>query len=399
MELRSLAVACVLLMSMHAQAQISNNVVRIGVLSDMSGIFATASGPGSVVAARMAVEDFGASVRGAPIEIVSADHQNKPDVGSTIVRKWFDTEDVDAVADIPVSSIALAAQEIAREKRRTLLISGGSSSDLYGKACSPYSVQWADDTYALSSGTVKAVMQGGGDSWYFITVDFAFGHALERDAMRSVGQGGGKVIGSVRHPIGTLDLASFLLRAQSSGAKVVGLANVGSDTANSVKQARQFGVQQSQSLVAFLMFLTDIEGLGLADAQGLYILDGFYWDQNEASRKWSSRFLKRHGKMPTKDHAATYAAVVHYLRAIDAAGTDSADVVNAQMRKMPIDYFGRSGSIRADGRVIYDLTLYQIKSPKESEYAWDFQKEIRTIAAAEAFRPEGEGGCPLASQR
>ena len=291
----------------------------------MSGIFATASGPGSVVAARMAVEDFGGRVRGAPIEIISADHQNKPDVGSNIVRKWFDTEDVDAIADLPVSSIALAAQEIAREKRKTMLISGGATSDLNGKACSPYGTQWADDTYALSSGTAKAVLQGGGDTWFFITVDFAFGHALERDATRAVLEGGGKVIGSVRHPIGTMDLASFLLRAQSSGSKVIGLANVGSDTANSVKQARQFGVQKSQSMVAFLMFLTDIEGLGLDDAQGLYILDGFYWDQNEASREWSRRFLERHGKMPTKDHAATYASILHYQRAVDAAGSDDAE--------------------------------------------------------------------------
>lgn len=386
---------CLALASPSA-AQISDDVVRIGVLTDMNGIFSAASGTGSLVAAKMAVEDFGGKVKGKPVEVISADHQNKPDVGAAIIRKWFDTEKVDAVADLPVSSIALAAQEIARQKKRTLLISGGATSDLYGRACSPYSSVWSDDSYTLSATTTKAVMDGGGKDWFFLTVDYTFGHALERDASTIIKANGGRVLGSVRHPMGQSDLSSFLLQAQASKAKIIGLANVGSDTTNTLKQAAEFSIGKGdQSLVAFLYFLTDIHSVGLNTAQGIYLLDGFYWDQNNEARKWALRFQKRHGTMPTKEHAATYSAIVHYLRAIDASGTDDADVVNRAMKTIDVNHFGHKGSIRKDGRVLFDMTLYQIKSPSESKAPWDYLKPVRTIPQDQAFRPLNQGDCPL----
>lgn len=399
MILRVLAAICFVLgLSQQGHAQISDDVVRIGVLTDMNGIFSAATGPGSVLAAQMAAEDFGGQVRGKPIEIISADHQNKPDVGAGIVRKWFDTGKVDAVTDMPVSSIALAAQEIARERKKTLLISGGATSDLYGKACSPYSSLWSDDTYTLAAATAKAVLETGGKEWFFIAVDYALGHALERDATSIINANGGKVLGAVRHSMGQPDMASFLLQAQSSKATVIELANVGSDTSNTLKQAREFGISQGgQSLVAFLYFITDIHAVGLDVAQGLYLLDGFYWDQNQEARDWSIRFQTRQHAMPTKEQAATYAAVTHYLRAIEFSGTDDAEVVNAAMKTMEVDYFGHKGSIRKDGRVLFDETLYQVKSPAESKAGWDYLKPVRVIAKEVAFRPLDQGGCPSAN--
>jgi branched-chain amino acid transport system substrate-binding protein len=379
--------------------QISDDAVRIGVLTDMNGIFAAASGPGSVLAAQMAAEDFGGKVRGKPIEIISADHQNKPDVGTAIIRKWFDTESVDAVTDLPLSSIALAAQEIARQKKKTLLISGGATSDLYGKACSPYSTLWSDDTYTLAATTAKAILDNGGKEWFFVTVDYALGHALERDATSIINANGGKVLGAVRHPLGQPDLASFLLQAQSSKSKVIGLANVGSDTSNTLKQAKEFGISQGgQSVVAFLYFLTDVHAVGLDVAQGLYLLDGFYWDQNKEARDWAVRFQARHkGAMPTKEHAATYSAVMHYLKAVDLSGTDASEQANAAMRTLEVNHFGHKGSIRVDGRVLFDETLYQVKSPAESKASWDYLKRVRVISRDVAFRPLEQGGCPLAN--
>ncbi|HEY0523014.1 MAG TPA: ABC transporter substrate-binding protein [Stellaceae bacterium] len=379
-----------------AAAQISDDVVKIGVLTDESGLYADIGGAGSFVAAKMAAEDFGGKVRGKPIEIVHADHQNKPDVGSSIMNRWFDNEQVDAVTDLPVSSIGLAAQEIGRQKKRTMLIAGAATSDITGKACSPYTIHWADDTYALASSTARAVVQNGGDTWFFITVDYAFGQAMERDASTFVTASGGKVLGSVRHPLNTADFSSYLLQAQASKAKIIGLANVGGDTENAIKQASEFGILTGgQSLAGFLVFLTEVHSLGLQRAQKLFISDGFYWDQNDQARTWSKRFFQQVGRMPTKQQAAVYASITHYLKAIDATGTDEAGAVNAQMRKMPVDYFGHAGSIRPDGRVLYDLTLYQVKSPDESKYDWDYLNPIRTTPKDQAFRPESEGGCNL----
>jgi branched-chain amino acid transport system substrate-binding protein len=399
MILRALLAICLFLgLVREGYAQISDDVVRIGVLTDMNGIFAAASGPGSVLAAQMAAEDFGGKVRGKPIEIISADHQNKPDVGAGIIRRWFDTEKVDAVTDLPLSSIALAAQEISRQKKKTLLISGGATSDLYGKACSPYSTLWSDDTYTLAAATAKAVIKNGGNEWFFITVDYALGHALERDATAIINTSGGTVLGAVRHPLGQPDLASFLLQAQSSKAKVIGLANVGSDTSNTLKQAKEFGISQGdQSMVAFLYFLTDIHAVGLDVAQGLYILDGFYWDQNKEAHDWSIRFQERQHAMPTKEQAATYSAVVHYLKAIDFSGTDDAESVGAAMKTIEVNHFGHKGSIRKDGRVLFDETLYQVKSPAESKASWDYLKPVRLIPKDMAFRPLDQGGCPLSN--
>ena len=377
-------------------AGFTGDQIKIGVLTDESGQFSTIGGKGSVLAAEMAARDFGGAIDGKPIIIIDADHQNKPDVGSAILRRWFDQEGVDAVTDLPVSSVALAAQEIARDKRKTLLISGAASSALTGKACSPYSSQWADDSYALAHGTAKAVVAAGGKSWYFLTADYAFGADMEKDASAAVTASGGTVIGSVRHPLGTADFSSFLLQAQASKARVVGLANAGGDTVGAIKQAVEFGLTQSgQALAGFLIFITDIHALTPKVAQSLYVTEGFYWDQNDEARAFSKRFFDQIGRMPTKQQAATYASVTHYLKAARSAGTTEAATVNQEMRRLPVDFFGRAGSIRRDGRVLYDLTLYQVKSPDAIKGPWDYYREIATIPAAEAFRPAGEGGCTL----
>lgn len=379
-----------------ARAEISGRAVRIGVLTDMGGQFADIGGKGSLVAAELAAEDFGGKVAGAPIEIIAGDHQNKPDVGGAILRKWFDEDGVDAVADLPVSSVALAAQDIARQKKKTLLISGAAVSELTGKACSPYSSHWADDTFALANATGKAVTKSGGKSWFFITVDYSFGHAMERDAAAAVEASGGKMLGDVRHPLGAADLSSFLLQAQASKAEVIGLANVGKDTSNAIKQAAEFGLTTGgQKLAGFLVFLTDIKAIGLPLAKGLMVSTGFYWDQNEEARAFAKRFEAKIGRMPTKQQASVYASVKHYLKAVAASGSDEAGIVNAEMRRLPVDYFGHAASIRPDGRVLYDLTLYEVKSPAESKGPWDFYKPITTLPAAEVFRPAAEAGCPI----
>ncbi len=379
-----------------APAQVSGNVVRIGVLADMGGQFADIGGHGSVVAAQLAADDFGGKVAGVPVEIISGDHQNKPDVGGAMLRKWFDEGGVDAVADVPVSSVALAAQEIARDKKKTLLISGAATSDLTGKACSPYSTHWADDTYALARATGRAVTQGGGTSWFFLTADYSFGQAMERDATTAITAAGGKVLGAARHPLGTSDFSSFLLQAQGSGAKVIGLANGGGDTSNAIKQAAEFGIGSSGAKVAgFLVFLTDIHAIGLPLAKGLLVSTGFYWDQNEQARAFAKRFQAKVGRMPTKQQASVYASVTHYLKAVAATGTDDAGKVNGEMRKLPVDYFGHSASIRPDGRVLYDITLYQVKAPEESKGPWDYYKPLTVLPAADVFRPAYDAGCPL----
>ena len=382
-----------------AQAQISGGVVKIGVINDMSGLYADIGGPGSVVAAKMAVEDFQkTSKAGLKVEIVSADHQNKPDVGSTIARQWYDVDGVDAIADSPTSSVALAINQITRDKGKAFLVTGAATADLTGKACSPNTVHWLYDTWMLANGTGSAIVKTGGDSWFFLTADYAFGHALERDTEAVVLKSGGKVLGKVRHPLATQDFSSFLLQAQASKAKVIGLANAGGDTINSIKQAAEFGiVKGGQSLAGLLVFLTDVHGLGLQAAQGLILTETFYWDLNDQTRAWSRRFVPmNNGKYPSMDHAGVYSVVLHYLKAVEAAKTDDGSKVIAKMKEMPTDdpLFGK-GTVRADGRKLHPAYLFEVKKPSESKGPYDYYKLRATIPADQAFRPLAEGGCPL----
>jgi len=382
-----------------AQAQISDGVIKIGVMNDMSGLYADLSGMGSVVAARMAVEDFGAARKGMKVEIVSADHQNKPDVGSTVARTWYDTDKVDVIVDVPTSSVALAVNQITREKGKAFLASGPASSDLTGKACSPNTIHWTYDTWMLANGTGSAIVKTGGDSWFFLTADYAFGHALERDTEAVVLKNGGKVLGKVRTPFPSTDFSSFLLQAQASKAKVIGLANAGGDTTTSIKQAAEFGiVKGGQSLAGLLVFLTDTRALGLPTAQGLIFTETFYWDRNDESRAFTKRFsaLAPRNNYPTMIHAGVYSSVLHYLKAVEAIKTDDGTKVVEQMKKMTTDdpLFGK-GTIRADGRKIHPAYLVEVKKPAESTGPWDLHKIRATIPAEQAFRPMAEGGCPL----
>jgi len=392
------AVACILSCG-TAWAQVSDGVVKLGVLNDMSSLYADVSGKGGVVAAQMAAEDFGGKVLGAPIEIIGGDHQNKPDIGAGIARQWIDTEHVDAIVDVPTSSVALAIQEVTREKKRIFLMSGPASSDLTGKACSPYGIHWTYDTYALAHGTGGALVKQGGNTWFFITADYAFGHALERDTGDAVKAAGGKVLGAVNAPLNTQDFSSYLLQAQASKAKVIGLANAGGDTINSIKQASEFGiVAGGQKLAGLLVFLSDIHSLGLKTAQGLTITSAWYWDKDDASRTFAKRFMARNptGLPPTYIQAGIYTEVTFYLKAIQAAGTDDADKVVAQMRKMKInDFMTKDGWLREDGRVMRDMYLEEVKSPAESKYPFDYLKILATIPADQAFRPLKDGNCPL----
>jgi branched-chain amino acid transport system substrate-binding protein len=397
-HIRYLAFVAAALLGGVAQAQ---TPVKIGVLNDMSSLYADLSGQGSVVAARMAVEDFGAEAKGLKVEIVSADHQNKPDVGSNVVRTWIDVDKVDVIVDVPTSSVALAVNEVVREKNKAFLVSGAATSDLTGPKCSPNTIHWTYDTWALANGTGKAIVKTGGDSWFFITADYAFGHALERDTAAVVEANGGKVVGKVRVPLNTSDFSSFLLQAQGSKAKIIGLANAGGDTINSIKQAAEFGiVSGGQNLAGLLVFITDVHALGLQTAQGLIMTEAFYWDQNDASRAFAKRFAPQYkGNMPTMVQAGVYSAVLHYLKAVAAlknAGDGKA--VIAKMKELPTDdpLFGK-GTIRADGRNIHDMYLFEVKKPAESKGPWDYYKLRATIPAAEAFRPLKEGNCPLVS--
>jgi branched-chain amino acid transport system substrate-binding protein len=382
-----------------AQAQISDGVIKIGVMNDASGLYADITGQGSVIAARMAVEDFGAAAKGLKVEIVSADHQNKPDVGSTIARTWYDQDKVDVIADVPTSSVGLAVNQITKEKGKVFLASGPATSDLTGKACSPNTVHWAYDTWMLANGTGSALVKTGGDSWFFLTADYAFGHALERDTAAAVTKSGGKVLGQVRHPFPGSDFSSFLLQAQSSKAKVIGLANAGGDTINSIKQAAEFGiVKGGQSLAGLLMFITDVHALGLNTAQGLVFTESFYWDLNDQTRAWTKRFTAQspRGNYPTMVQAGVYASVLHYLKAVEAIKSDDGAKVVEQMKKMPTDdaLFGK-GSIRPDGRKLHPAYLFEVKKPSESKGPWDYYKLRATIPADQAFRPLKDGECPL----
>jgi len=381
-----------------AQAQtISDDVVKIGVLTDMSSLYADATGKGSLAAVQMAVEDYGGKVKGKPVEVISADHQNKPDIGVSIARNWYDNEKVDAIFDVPTSSVALPISALTREKNKININSGGGSSDITGVACSPNTVHWTYDTYALSNVAGRAMVKRGEDTWFFITADYAFGMALERDAANVVKESGGKVLGDVRHPLNNSDFSSFLLQAQASKAKVVGLANAGGDTQNALKQAAEFGITQAgQKLIALLQEITDTHSLGIAATQGLIVTDGFYWDMNDETRAFSKRFNERVGHMPTMIQAGLYSATMHYLKAIEAIGTDEAPKVMAQMRATPInDFFAKNGKIRIDGRMVHDMYLFEVKKPQESKGEWDLYKLIATVPGDEAFRPLDKGGCPL----
>jgi len=389
------------LLAAPAWADIPGNVIKIGVLNDMTGQFADLSGKNSVVAAQMAAEEFArtAGPNAPRVEILGADHQNKADVGAAIVRAWVDRDGVAAVVDVPNSAVALAVNQVMREKNRTFLASSVAASDLTGPACAPTTVQWVFDTWSLSNGTARALVARGGDTWFFITADYAFGHALTRDASEMVRAAGGRVLGEAAHPLDTADLSAYLLEAQASGAKVIGLANAGADTTNAIKQAAEFGIGRDgkQSLAGLLVFITDVDSLGLATAQGLLLTEAFYWDLNDSTRAWSRRFAERAGgRMPTMNHAGVYSSVLAYLRAAQAANTIEGDKVVAEMERAPIDdaLFGPT-TIRKDGRAIHAMYLFEVKRPQDSNGRWDYYRTVATIPADQAFRPLNQGGCSL----
>jgi branched-chain amino acid transport system substrate-binding protein len=385
-----------------AHAQISGNVVKIGVLNDQSGLYADLGGQGSVTAAKMAIEDFKAKEKGLNVEVIFADHQNKADVGSQIASKWIDAEGVDMIIDVPNSGVALAVNQIVRDKGKVFINSGAASSDLTGAKCSPNTVHWTYDTWMLANGTGSAIVKRGGNTWFFLTADYAFGYALERDTEAVVTKAGGTVVGKVRVPINTQDFSSFLLQAQASKAKIIGLANAGGDTINSIKQAAEFGiVKGGQNLAGLLVFLSDVHGLGLDKAQGLILTTTFYWDMNDQTRAWSKRFAAANGgKYPTMVQAGVYAGTLHYLKAVAALKSDDGAKVVAKMKEMPTDdpLFGK-GTIRADGRKIHPAYLVEVKKPSESKGPYDYYKILATIPADQAFRPLADGGCELVAKK
>jgi branched-chain amino acid transport system substrate-binding protein len=399
----SFKVACVLVagLSLSGAAYADDKVVKIGALSDQASLYADIGGPGSTLAAQMAVEDSGLLKKGWTIDVVSGDHQNKPDIGAGIARKWFDEDKVDVIVDVPNSGVGLAVAAVVKEKNGVYLNSGAASSDLTGKACTPNTIHWAYDTYALANGTGKAVVKAGGDSWFFLTADYAFGHALQHDTTAVVEANGGKVLGSVNVPINSPDFSSFLLQAQSSKAKIIGLANAGGDTSNSIKQAHEFGITAGgQRLAALLLFITNVDALGLDVAQGLQFTSAFYWDMNDGTREFSKRFsarMKSHAE-PTMVQAGVYASLIHYFKALEALGGNPHDGVKVvdKMKEMPTDdpLFGK-GMIRVDGRTIHPMYLFEVKTPAESKYPWDYFKVVATIPADEAFRPLSQSECPF----
>jgi branched-chain amino acid transport system substrate-binding protein len=379
-------------------AKISDDVVKIGLILDMSSLYADITGEGSVTAARMAIEDFGGKVLGKPVELVYADHQNKADIAANKAREWFDTGKVDAIMDVAASATALAVVEVARQKNRIAVFNGPGSVRLTNEACSPVTVHYTYDTFALANGTGKAVVKAGGDTWYFLTADYAFGQALEKDTSDVVKAEGGRVLGTSRHPLNAADFSSFLLQAQASGAKVIGLANAGGDFINSIKSASEFGITQSgkQSLAGLLVYINDIHSLGLRVTQGLMLTEAFYWDLNDESRAWSRRFFERMKKMPNMSQAGVYSSTLHYLKAVRAAGTDDTAAVMKKMKDTPInDFFAKNGRIREDGRMVHDMYLFEVKKPAESKSPWDYYRLKATIPAAEAFQPLSKSACPL----
>ena len=397
MKLKSIAVAAALAVSGAAQAQISDNVVRIGVLTDLSGAYSDIAGKGTVIATQMAVDDFMAKEKPTfKIEVVSADHLNKGDVAANKAREWIERDKVDVVTELVTSSVALAVQKIAKEKNKIALVSGAASTRITNEDCNDVTVHWTYDTYSVANGTAKAVTKAGGKKWFFLTADYAFGHSLEKDASDVVKANGGEVMGAVRHPFPGSDFSSFLLKAQSSGAQIIGLANAGTDTINSIKQAAEFGVTPKQQLAGLLMFISDVHSLGLKTTQSMYLTEGFYWNLNDDTRAWSKRFFDQHKRMPTMVQAGQYSSVSHYLKAVKASGTDDTAKVMAQMKKTPVnDFFAKNGSIRADGRMVHDMYLLQVKKPAESTTPWDYYNVVSTIPAAEAFQPLAASKCAL----
>lgn len=386
--------------AMAQEPQLSDDVLRIGLIEDMSGVYADITGKGAVAAAEMAVEEFGGKVLGKPVEVLSADHQNKPDIAAAIARKWFDEDKLDAVLDVASSSPALAVLEIAKQKEKIITLSSPGSLRITNEMCGPYVVHWAYDSHAIAHGTGMALVGAGFDSWYFVTADYAFGHSLEKDTGDVVTAQGGKVLGNTRLPVGTSDFGSALLSAQSSGAKVVALANAGSDTINSIKQAAQFGLTQAgQKLATLAGFINDVHGLGLQEAQGLTVTEASYWDMNDETRAWSKRFFDQVGAMPNMLQTGTYSSVLHYLRAVEAAGTDETEAVMAKMREMPVEDIFYKGTIRQDGRMMHDMYLFEVKKPDESKAPWDYYKLISKIEADDAFQPLEKSTCSLVTKK
>lgn len=380
-----------------AGTKVSDGVVKIGVLTDMSGTYSDLAGPGSVLAVQMAVEDFLAKEKpDFKIEVISADHQNKGDISANKAREWIDQDKVDMIADLVTTSTALAVMKVAKEKNRITLVSGAASTPITNEQCTDINVHYTYDTYALATGTGRAVVKQGGKTWFFLTADYAFGKALEKDTLEVVLEEGGQRLGGVLHPFPAQDFSSFLLQAQSSGAQVIGLANAGNDTINAIKQAAEFGITPKQSLAGLLMFITDIHSLGLKATQGMYLTTGFYWDLNDETRAWSKRFNEKKGRMPTMVQAGDYSMVYHYLKAVKAAGTDDTQAVMAKMKATPInDFFAKNGKIRDDGRMVHDMYLAQVKKPEESKYPWDYYNIRQTIPGDQAFMPLSKSKCPL----
>ncbi len=399
-KLLSVAIASALAFGMPIsqaqQGKLSGDVVKIGVLSDMSGVYADYGGPGAVAAARLAVQDFGGKIFGKNIEVVSADHQNKPDIAKNVTQQWFDRDGVDMTVENLNSAVALTVQALGKEKNKITIVTGAATSRLTNEDCAPNTgIHYLMDTIALSNVVGKAIVKDGGDSWFFLTADYAFGHSLEKDTGETVKASGGKVLGAVRHPLSTGDFSSFLLQAQSSGAKVVGLANAGGDTVNSIKAAAEFGLTKKQNLAALLMLVTDVHALGLNTAQGLYLTEGWYWDLNAETRAWADKFSKvMNGRKPNSNHASVYSSTMHYLKAVQAAGTDDTAAVMAKMRATPInDMFAKGGVLRADGRMVHDMYLFQVKKPSESKGAWDYFNLKGTVKGADAFLPLAQSRC------
>jgi len=381
-----------------AAVKLSDGMVKIGILTDLSGTYSDLAGSGSVLAAKMAIEDFQAQEkdRAFKIELVTADHQNKGDVASNRAREWFERDQVDMIGDLVTTSTALAVMPVAKQMNRITIVSGAASTPITGKNCTDLNVHYVYDTYALAVGTGKAVVKQGGDTWFFLTADYAFGHALEKDTTEVVIANGGKVLGSVRHPFPGTDFSSFLLKAQASGAKVIGLANAGADTQNAIKQAAEFGITPKQSLAGLLMFISDIHSLGLKATQGMYLTEGFYWDFNDETRAWSKRFFEKHKRMPTMVQAGVYSSTLHYLKAVKAAGTDEAKAVMKKMKETPVnDFFAKNAKIRDDGRLVHDFYLLQVKKPQESKSPWDYYHVRQVIKAEDAVMPVAKSECPL----
>ncbi|MCV3735040.1 ABC transporter substrate-binding protein [Rhizobium sp. TRM96647] len=400
---KSLIASTAILLAMGTSAfaaDVSDGKVKIGILNDQSGVYADFGGKWSYEAAKMAVEDYGGKAAGAPVEVVTADHQNKADIASNIARQWYDTEQVDSIMELTSSSVGLAVQALSKEKKKITINTGAATTELTGKQCSPYGFHWAYDTHSLAVGTGGALVKQGGDSWFFLTADYAFGYSLEENTAAFVKENGGTVAGSVRHPLGTTDYSSFLLQAQSSGAKVIGLANAGLDTSNAIKQAAEFGiVAGGQRLAALLFTLAEVNGLGLEAAQGLTLTEGFYWNRDEESAKFGKRFFERTGRMPNMVQAGTYSAVTQYLKAIDKAGTDDADAVSKALHEMPVsDVFAQNGTVAPNGRMIHDMYLLEVKKPGESDVDWDYFKVLATIPGKDAFIDPAKSGCDLVSQ-